>query len=392
MTRILVLSNKIPYPSKDGSSIAMARMLECLLELPDVAITYGAINTVKHRKHLDDFPSDIKEQIELKTFDEDTSPNIRTGIYNLLLTNKPYNATRFLVHSMREWLYSFEDQHFDVIIIEGAFMGYYLPLAKVKGKKVVLRTHNLEHIIWERTAINMGDPLRKLYLKMQSNRLRNFEERITQLADSIWSISPVDAFWFKALNSNTHHVPVAVLPAESIKKVVPMKCFHLGALDWKPNLIGLEWFISEVWPKVIKLRPEAEFHVAGNNTPKRIKSNPSKNIYVHGRVPSAEAFASSHGISVIPLLSGSGIRIKLLENGRMGIPVISTRIGSEGVYDEQNPLIPLSDFPADFAKKLVQLLDDSQKALALGKEVRKDILDRFGFERAVEMIKDAWPN
>jgi glycosyltransferase involved in cell wall biosynthesis len=75
----------------------------------------------------------------------------------------------------------------------------------------------------------------------------------------------------------------------------------------------------------------------------------------------------------------------------MGIPVISTRIGAEGVYDEHNPLIPLSDFPADFAKKLIELLDDTDKALQLGQDVRTDILERFGFERAVDMIKDAWP-
>ena len=392
MKKVLILANKIPYPSKDGSSIAMARTLECILELPNIHVTYGAINTLKHRKHVDDFPHQIKSQIELKTFEEDTSPNTFTGLYNLLLTSKPYNATRFLVHSMREWLYSFDDGHFDVVIIEGAFMGYYLPLAKVKGKKVVLRTHNLEHIIWARTASNMNDPLRRFYLKIQSNRLHNFEERITQLSDAIWSISPVDAFWFKALNSNTYHVPVAVSPAEPLQEVVPMKCFHLGALDWKPNLIGLDWFLSQVWPRVLKSRPQAEFHIAGNNTPTRIKSDPSKNIFVHGRVPSAEAFASSHGISVIPLLSGSGIRIKLLENGRSGIPIISTRIGAEGVYDEHNPLIPLSDFPADFAKKLVNLLDDPAKSLQLGKDIRKDILERFGFEQAVEMMKEAWPS
>ena len=391
MTKVLILANKIPYPSKDGSSIAMARLLESLLEFPDLDITYGAINTVKHRKHLDDFPKDIKSKITLKDFKEDTSPNVGSGFFNLLFTNKPYNATRFLVYSMREWLHTFDDSHFDVIIIEGAFMGYYLPIAKVKGKKVVIRTHNLEHIIWERTALNMGDSLRRLYLKIQSNRLKNFEEKITQIADVIWSISPVDAVWFKALNSNTYHVPVAVEPAEPLQEVAPMRCFHLGALDWKPNLIGLQWFLKEVWPKVLAVRPQAEFHIAGNNTPGHIKTNEAKNIFVHGRVPSAEAFVFSHGISVIPLLSGSGIRIKLLENGKMGIPIISTRIGAEGIYDDQYPLIPLSDFPADFAKKLVILLDDPKGALELGKSIRTDILSRFGFEKSIQMIKDAWP-
>lgn len=391
MNKVLVLSNKVPYPTKDGSSIAMARMLEVLLDLTGTSITYGALNTTKHWKHIDDFPSEIMDRISLHVFDVDTSPRISTGLSNLFLTNKPYNVTRFFVYSMRQWLETFDEGHFDVVIIEGAFMGYYVPTAKTIGKKVILRSHNLEHLIWQRTKENTLDPIKKTYYAIQARRLRKFEEKLARICDGIWSISPVDNFWFKALNSNSHFVPVSLKNAEPLEALSPNKCFHLGAMDWKPNKMGVEWFIQKVWPQVLKLNPLAEFHIAGNNMPTNFKTDAEKNIFIHGRVPSAEIFAKSHGIAVIPLLAGSGVRIKLLENGRWSIPMISTRIGAEGIYKDGNNEIVLADFPQDMAQKLVTMMANPIATLEMGKRANVDIMNRFGHLKAVEIVQSIWP-
>jgi len=391
MKKVLILANKVPYPSKDGSSIAMARMLESLLSIEDIDITYGALNTIKHKKDVADFPQDILDKVIFTSFEVDTSPNIISGIQNLLFTNKPYNAIRFFVNSMRKWLLTFDDYYFDHVIIEGAFMGDYLPIAKKKGKHVILRSHNLEHVIWERIADNVGDPFRKFYLNLQASRLKSFEEHLTKQSDSIWSISPVDAAWFKGWNIHTHHIPVAVEDGVPVQAIVPMRCFHLGALDWEPNLQGIEWFLSLVWPLVLDMRPEAEFHMAGNNTPEHIKSQPENKVTVHGRVSNAESFSKSHGISIIPLLSGSGIRIKLLENARIAIPVISTTVGAEGVYNRSRSMIPLADEPLDFAEKLVDLLDHPEKAKQMGLCLQNDIMTTYSMPSTIKLIDSAWP-
>lgn len=391
MPKILILANKVPYPAKDGSSIAMARLLENLIEMGGNEITYGALNTVKHRKHLDDFPKEIKSQIALTTFNEDTTPTVISGLTNLLLTNKPFHTVRFYVHSMTNWLQGFDDRHFDYVILEGAFMGDYLPLAKVKGKRVILRAHNLEHMIWERSMTGSASALKSFYFKIQAGRLKRFEYRLSQLTDAVWSISPVDSFWFKSINSNTHFVPVSIHASPIDFKVAPKKCFFLGALDWLPNLESIEWFLSEVWPRVHEQDPSIEFHIAGNNTPDHLRKVKMNNVFIHGRVPSAEAFSKSHGISIIPLLSGSGVRIKLLENGSYGIPTISTRIGAEGVYDQNFSKIPLTDFPVEFANRLVELTNNPEKATAIGLEMHEDITSRFSSATSIASIKVAWP-
>ena len=74
---------------------------------------------------------------------------------------------------MQKWLEEFYNGHFDLVVLEGAFMGHYLPLAMLKGKKVVLRAHNLEHVIWERSSKNLTSPLKRFYLNIQTSRLKN---------------------------------------------------------------------------------------------------------------------------------------------------------------------------------------------------------------------------
>tara|TARA_B100000497_G_C7686171_1_gene415925 strand:- start:599 stop:1777 length:1179 start_codon:yes stop_codon:yes gene_type:complete len=391
MPRILILSNKVPYPSKDGSSIAMARLLENLIELGGHEITYGAINTLKHRKRVDDFPDSINEHITLRTFEEDTSPTPFNALSNLLFTRQPFHTIRFFVLSMQKWLEEFENGHFDLVVIEGAFMGHYLPLAMIKGKKVVLRAHNLEHVIWERSIKHIATPIKKFYLRIQTNRLKKFEQKLAILVHSVWSISSIDMYWFKSFNSNTFFVPVSIKRQEMNIDIVPKRCFFLGALDWMPNLESLQWFLKDVWPVVNKLDPSIEFHVAGNNTPNKIMALKAHNLHIHGKVASAETFSKSHGVSIIPLLSGSGVRIKLLENGSLGIPTISTAIGAEGIYEKQNSKIPLSDIPEELAHEIVALTTNSDKAVQIARELYTDINKRFSPQNALASIQKAWP-
>lgn len=391
MPRVLILANKVPYPSKDGSSIAMARLLENFIELGNHHITYGALNTLKHRKNIDDFPDAINKHITLKTFEENTSPTPSNALMNLLFTKQPFHTIRFYVLSMQKWLEEFDNGHFDLVVLEGAFMGHYLPLAMLKGKKVVLRAHNLEHVIWERSSKNLTSPLKRYYLNIQTNRLKKFEQKLSMLVHSVWSISSIDMYWFKSFNVNTFFVPVSIKKQEMNVDIVPRRCFFLGALDWMPNLESLQWFLAEVWPLVNKLDSNIEFHVAGNNTPDNIMTIKAHNVHIHGKVPSAEVFSKNNGVSIIPLLSGSGVRIKLLENGSFGIPTISTTIGAEGIYEIQNSKIPLSDIPKELAKEIVALTTDSSKAAQIAQELYTDINKRFSAQNAMASIQQAWP-
>jgi len=388
--KLLILSNKVPYPSQDGSSIAMARLLEDLIALRTFEITYGALNTKKHFKDPNDIPIDIKRAINLKVFNVNTSPTIYSALNNLLFSRAPYHSIRFLVKPMIKWLRGFKKNQFDYVLLEGAFMGDYLNEAKRIGQHCTLRAHNLEHRIWERTSEAGTNPLKNWYLTLQSKRLKKFEIGLIEKVDTVWSISEEDKKWFEKFNPKTTTIAVSILHQKPVLKLAPLACFHLGALDWEPNLQGLDWFLTSVWPAVLDKIPNATFHIAGNNPPQHLKSDEGKNYIVHGRVPDAEEFAKSHGVAIVPLLAGSGIRIKMIMNASWAIPMVSTRIGAEGLFNESNQGVLLADSAEDFASALIELLKTPENATTMGMQANRHILSSFGPKSIQENIVSAW--
>jgi polysaccharide biosynthesis protein PslH len=105
----------------------------------------------------------------------------------------------------------------------------------------------------------------------------------------------------------------------------------IGSLDWQPNVEGLRWFLNETWATLHAAFPNLEFHIAGRNMPAEIKNLQLKNVFAHGEVPDAQAFISKYSLMLVPLLSGGGMRAKILEGMALGKVVLSTAIGIEGI-------------------------------------------------------------
>lgn len=384
---VLILSNKLPYPDSDGSSIAMARMLEVLV-MKKFSVHFLAINTNKHFKDI----GVSREHIPTVTFEAfvwDTSPKVLSAITNLS-SSAPYHVSRFYIPTLLNRLKKFKDGMFDTIILEGAFMGMYLNECKRIGNRIILRAHNVEHQIWTRLTINEVSRLKKWYLKLQSNRLKRFESNLARSVDQIWCISKNDLEWFELHTNKCHFIPTAVLPQKDPEKIVPLKCHHLGALDWAPNIQGLQWFISEIWPKVIKIIPKAEFHIAGNNPPSNFKVPEKLNIFYHGQVENAVNFMHNHGISIVPLLAGSGMRIKILQNSAAGVPTLSTAIGAEGIFKKGSDKAIIVESEQEFISGLIRLFESPDTTQVLAKKAKEDILRRFGIQATLERVEEVW--
>lgn len=124
-------------------------------------------------------------------------------------------------------------------------------------------------------------------------------------------------------------------------------CF-IGALDWIPNMEGLTWFLDHVWPELSKMYPELKFHIAGRNTPESLKNINIKNVIVHGEVSDAVEFVSKYSMMIVPLFSGSGMRVKILEGMALGRVVITTTLGKEGISAEDGTHILEANNAAEF--------------------------------------------
>ena len=148
--------------------------------------------------------------------------------------------------------------------------------------------------------------------------------------------------------------------------------------------------MAEIWPQVLQQVPQAEFHIAGNNPPENFQFPEQQNIFFHGRVADATTFTHQHGISVIPLLAGSGMRIKILQNSAAAAPSISTAIGAEGIYTKDSSEAIIVESAAEFIEALVDLLQEPERALALGQKAQEDILNRFGMQPTLQRIEKVW--
>ncbi|MFM1744159.1 MAG: hypothetical protein RLZZ630_96, partial [Bacteroidota bacterium] len=223
-----------------------------------------------------------------------------------------------------------------------------------------LRAHNVEHAIWQGLASTVKNPLKQWYLKRLAEQLKREERRILSEVDGIIAITDDDA---RTIDSLISKVPVFVSPTGILLENYkwnpdpdPLIVAHIGAMDWQPNVEGIRWFLNEIWPKVYAVIPEARLKLAGKNMPDSLMQYDRAEISVQGFVSDAHEFLFEAGIVVIPLLNGSGMRIKLLESMALGKAVVSTGIGCEGIPVGNGGEIRIADTARDFADALIDLL------------------------------------
>jgi glycosyltransferase involved in cell wall biosynthesis len=381
--KILILTNKMPYPPIDGGSIATMNMLTGL-QRAGMQITCLALNTNKHKFPVRDIPVSLSKNIRFIGINCDTAIRPLRLLANLLFSREAYIAQRFRIQAFKEKLRGLlESEVFDMIQLEGPYPGLYLDLIrKLSRARITLRAHNVEHLIWERKALNERSHVKRWYLDNMAGRLKRFELGLAGRVDILVPISDPDASYFREKDIQVpsftvpaglcmHEYPLTPLPDEE-------SIFFIGALDWLPNQEGLNWFLQKVFGLLLVERPEIKFHVAGRNAPADFEGKlQHPNIIFHGEVENAREFIQSHLIMVAPLLSGSGMRIKILEGMALGRPVLTTSAGIEGIPAVNKQHVLVEDDPELFASQLQRLLAQREEARAMVKEARRFIEGHF---------------
>jgi O-antigen biosynthesis protein len=156
----------------------------------------------------------------------------------------------------------------------------------------------------------------------------------------------------------------------------PFTILFLGSFRHAPNLEALTWFVEDVLPLVVAEEPRARVMVVGSDPPKRSSFRHAEAVELVGFVEDVREPLTRYSLFVCPILSGSGVRVKLLEAFAAGIPVVSTRLGAEGLADRDGDICALADQPAEFARRVVDLLRDPQKAAEMAARAREEVVTR----------------
>ncbi|MBO7651716.1 MAG: glycosyltransferase family 4 protein [Bacteroidales bacterium] len=365
--KILVLANKMPYPPKDGGAIATLSFARSLRRC-GCEVDMLAMNTPKHFCRVEDIPTEISTKINFFAVEVDTTIKATKALCNLLFSSKPYNAERFVNEAFAEKLKALlSEKQYDVVQLEGLYLCPYIEtIRKYSSAKIALRAHNVEHEIWKRMVENEKSLPKRLYKGIIARRMRRFELSYINDYDLLVPITDRDADFFSE-NGNTKPVYVAqsgIEPESPLLSIDNSKAdfttfSFLGALDWQPNIEGLEWFVRNVWNEYRKKHCGAKFRVAGRNADKKFADFLISNgIDYLGELESVVDFYASGLIFVVPLMSGSGMRIKIVEAMSAGKVVITTSIGTEGIATENGRNIFIADSVADFLSCMEKVASD----------------------------------
>jgi glycosyltransferase involved in cell wall biosynthesis len=343
-----------------------------------------AMNTSKHYFPLDQVPEALRKKIHCEDVACDNRLRPLAMAMNLLFSRIPYVAQRFNLKSYHRKLTAMlETGSYDLVQLEGPYLGHYLSLVRQHSKaRLILRAHNVEHIIWERKAQQENSHVRRWYLGNMSRRLRRFEFRVAEACDALLPISQVDEEYFRKAGL---HIPSLTIPTGLSLEDYPLtpppsspSLFFIGALDWLPNQEGLRWFLEEVFPSLHQASPDLILHIAGRNAPpamERLCQAPG--IRYHGEVENARAFMQEYRVMIAPLFTGSGIRIKILEAMALGRPVVTTPVGIEGIPARHGKHVAIGTSAEAFKNQIIELLDDDKSTLDKVQSAREMIRENF---------------
>ena len=420
--KILVLGNRVPWPLHDGGAIATYGMLRSLAE-NGAEVDFFSFNTKKHFAEnaiIEKYFGFCK--VHLVSLDASIKP--LKALWNLLFGGS-YHMERYDNLDAAVELYDLiQSSNYDCVMAEGL---YSMPIAlrvmkqlsvkadglgsneihensnesvQKKSIKWVYRSHNLEYQIWERLAISEQQPLKRWYFALQSKRLKRYEIDAWCQMDAIVPIVETDSTVIQAtvseiqknnqlnsgysvLNQPQIHVYQPGIAIESPFAFVhrPISIFHIGSMEWQANEQGVMWFLKKVWPRVLSAQPNVKFHLAGKGLSKTDPRFFQTGIVNHGEVDDAEVFMQSHGIMIVPIQAGSGIRIKSLEAMALGVPVVSTSIGAQGLTVESGTQMLIADDPEGFADGIIQLLLNPAASQAMTQQARVYVEQHHNLKR-----------
>lgn len=383
--RVLVLSHKPPYPIVDGGCLAMSRFLLDLHEIDQIEkIDYVTFSTHKHPFKQDNYDALNLEKASFTGLELDTKIKVLPALYSLI-THESYHTKRFLNKRISDTLLEMlSNTKYDFIVFESLYAAIYAPIVrKVFQGKILYRSHNIEHKIWEGLAKNQRNPLKKWYLQQLTKSLKKEEYAIWNQVDAILSISKEDTAFIQLITQKK----VNYLPSSMSSYDVQMNwnsnrmCF-IGAFDWEPNMEAVQWFIMDVLPKIKKQCPELEFHIAGRKSERIPEEWRQDHVKIHGFVEDPLAFIAENGLFVACLQSGSGIKMKVLEAMSIGAPCVLTTKAAEGL--ELSKHMPIHEDAESFALDIIELLQDQSKQLLRGALGKQFISSEF----STQMVKD----
>lgn len=378
---ILQITPRLPAPPNDGGAVYIYYTTKYLSQLGE-NVTLASLISNKHEQSV----AQLEKYADVYAEDGKFTPYSLLSVVKSAITRQPITI-QHRMHSnvMREALKNIDATQ-DVILLEGLHTAAFLDDVRAffPATPVVLRQSNVEYLLLKRNAASTKNPFLKAFYFDQYRLMKKFELDAMKNVDAVTAITEFDKeVYLKDLpDLNCFVSPAgAEIPELMGQEREENKLLAISNWRWKPNIDGLKWFMEEVWPSLLEQRPDLEFDIIGEGLTSRFKNKfAHQNINYLGFVDNLEPHRQSATVFVAPLFSGSGMKLKIVEGMASGLPIVTTKIGAEGIEIKNNTHYLEANTKSEFEAAIMELLNHPQKREKLSQEARNKAINNYGWE------------
>jgi glycosyltransferase involved in cell wall biosynthesis len=397
--KILWVSHMAPSPPRSGAQARIHGLMTNVAKHHDVT----AVVLVEPEFDLDEcrraMSEYCRELVLIPNLNRSSGMGKRLLQLRSLASHRSFDRLRVSVAETQRVIDRLErEQRFDVVNLEFPYL-YHLKLRQsppgTRPPPVVVDTHEIAYDLARQMASTEVGVTRRVYGSVNWRKLRHEERAAFRDADGLCACSAADG---ERLQKDAPGARVVVIPnAADVDFYQPRPSdpppdgrtlVYFGLLSTYPNIDAVRFLMQEIWPRVAAARPDARCKIIGGKPSAEMKAHAGPRVEVTGFVDDLRPhLASAAGIAV-PLRFGGGTRLKIVEGMAMGRPIVSTRLGAEGIDVTDEKDILLADDADAFAKQLIRLLDDSALGSRLGQAARTLATERYSWAAAAVALNN----
>ncbi|VTR97683.1 glycosyltransferase [Tuwongella immobilis] len=399
---IAMLDEELPYPLTSGKRIRSFNLLRRL------AMRHR-LTWVAHRNadasEVDD-AARVMQQYGIRTIvvDRVVPPKSGLGFYARLAWNLtspfPYSVTSHrspqLVAAMQQL--ASEDP---VDLWQCEWTPYLASIRDAFGEQLpptVVMAQNVESLIWKRMAEAESNPAKRWYIREQYRKFDRFEKWAYSQAAMSVAVSDEDATLMRTRYAGRqvavvdNGVDVAFFQPGPLTERDPYRLLFLGSLDWRPNVDAIQVLLEQVFPAVLAQEPRARLEIVGRQPSPQLRQQVAgmAGVSLFADVADVRPYLARAGRLVVPLRIGGGSRLKILESLATSTPVVTTKVGVEGLHLEDQQHVTVADTPQAMATAIVAGMR-STKALQLqAARGRQRVLERYDWDPLAQRLEQIW--
>jgi glycosyltransferase involved in cell wall biosynthesis len=395
---VAIVDEELPYPPTSGKRIRTLNLTLRLARRHDITyICHRNRDPQEARRAAAYFAGHgIATVVVDRPVPAKSGPAFYARLAANLLSPLPYSVATHTSHALRAALHAHAAAQ-PVDLWHCEWTPYAEVLRGVPGGRRLVIAHNVESVIWRRYYETEANPLKRWYIGRQWRKFERFERRVLGEVDRAVAVSDEDAvllrdgFGARQVDVVENGVDTAYFRPRAVRRE-PGRVLFLGSLDWRPNLDGVRLLLEHVFPAVHAAEPSAALWLVGRNPPEWLRRQAENlpGVELHGSVPDVRPFLDRCALMVVPLRIGGGSRLKILEALACGTPVVSTRVGAEGLCLEEGKHLTVVEAIDDLAPAVVDALRAPAVLQRQAEEGRRRVLQQYDWDRLADVLERIW--